>query len=328
MKILLLILLFPFTAWAQINLVPNPSFEDTIFSQVFNPADFSHCDYWYQPTGGTSDYRNEDFGTAPNVAGFMQYARTGVSYGGVVTSYNNGGTQLFNYREYIQVKLTQPLIAGQSYSVGYHYSFSPVLSHSIVTSMGFRFTFDTLSYPSWFSSPPPPYLDQLGTGASSLSYIETPSALATAITEGGDTTAWYPLQTTYTALGGEEFLTIGNLYGADSTTLIYFSTPINPANQTMCYFLIDDVFVIPLQEPATYNCLANACVDPLDGTGLYDSLATCQAVCNATAIEENMTTKQLLKITDVLGRESEPIPNVPLFYRYDDGTVEKRIVVE
>ena len=48
--------------------------------------------------------------------------------------------------------------------------------------------------------------------------------------------------------------------------------------------------------------------------------------CNATAIEENNTTKQLLKITDVLVRESKPTTNVPLYYKYDDGTVEKRIV--
>ena len=57
------------------------------------------------------------------------------------------------------------------------------------------------------------------------------------------------------------------------------------------------MFVIPLDSPVTYNCINNACIDPQDGSGLYDSLATSQAACNATAIEENNTTKQLLKIT-------------------------------
>ena len=38
--------------------------------------------------------------------------------------------------------------------------------------------------------------------------------------------------------------------------------------------------------------------------------------------------RQLLRIVDVLGRESKPKPNVPLFYIYTDGTVEKRIVIE
>ena len=39
-------------------------------------------------------------------------------------------------------------------------------------------------------------------------------------------------------------------------------------------------------------------------------------------------TKYLLKITDILGREVEGNKNEPLFYIYDDGTVEKRIVIE
>ncbi|MDC0204689.1 CotH kinase family protein, partial [Flavobacteriales bacterium] len=38
--------------------------------------------------------------------------------------------------------------------------------------------------------------------------------------------------------------------------------------------------------------------------------------------------KTLLKIFDVVGRESKPKPNVLLLYIYDDGTVEKRIVIE
>ena len=45
-------------------------------------------------------------------------------------------------------------------------------------------------------------------------------------------------------------------------------------------------------------------------------------------VNEQEAEKQLLYITDVLGRQSKPTPNVPLFYRYDDGTVEKRIVIE
>ena len=80
--------------------------------------------------------------------------------------------------------------------------------------------------------------------------------------------------------------------------------------------------------PVTYNCIENTYIDPANATGIYSTLAACQAICNTTAIEENNTTKQLLKITNVLGRESKPTPNAPLFYRYDDGTVEKRIVVE
>ena len=44
--------------------------------------------------------------------------------------------------------------------------------------------------------------------------------------------------------------------------------------------------------------------------------------------EVNSTPHKLKKITDVLGRDSEPKKRTPLFYIYDDGTVEKRIIIE
>jgi Leucine-rich repeat (LRR) protein len=47
-----------------------------------------------------------------------------------------------------------------------------------------------------------------------------------------------------------------------------------------------------------------------------------------TSIQEHSTNKELIKITDVLGRETKGTKNEPLFYIYDDGTVEKRIVIE
>ena len=50
--------------------------------------------------------------------------------------------------------------------------------------------------------------------------------------------------------------------------------------------------------------------------------------CSATSIEEHTINKELLKITDILGRETKVKRNELLFYIYDDGTVEKRIVIE
>jgi len=57
------------------------------------------------------------------------------------------------------------------------------------------------------------------------------------------------------------------------------------------------------------------------------------------SIENNTTTSnynspintlkgELLKITDILGRKTKPTNNTPLFYIFDDGTVEKRIIIE
>jgi len=49
---------------------------------------------------------------------------------------------------------------------------------------------------------------------------------------------------------------------------------------------------------------------------------------NTTAITEiNSTQRKLLRITDVLGRATTEQQNIPLFYIYDDGTVEKQIIL-
>jgi hypothetical protein len=52
----------------------------------------------------------------------------------------------------------------------------------------------------------------------------------------------------------------------------------------------------------------------------------CQSV---TAIEEeNNKNRRLLKRVDVLGREIQPQKNTTLFYIYEDGSVEKKIIIE
>ena len=51
-------------------------------------------------------------------------------------------------------------------------------------------------------------------------------------------------------------------------------------------------------------------------------------VVTSVGIEEQTTNKELLKVTDLLGREKKGTKNEALFYLYNDGTVEKRIVVE
>jgi hypothetical protein len=48
---------------------------------------------------------------------------------------------------------------------------------------------------------------------------------------------------------------------------------------------------------------------------------------NASSVSEINTKRQIVRVTDILGRKTKEI-NQPLFYIYDDGTVEKRIVIE
>ena len=43
--------------------------------------------------------------------------------------------------------------------------------------------------------------------------------------------------------------------------------------------------------------------------------------------EESLVSKKLKKITDILGRETKQTKQ-PIFYIYDDGTVEKKLIIE
>ena len=72
-------------------------------------------------------------------------------------------------------------------------------------------------------------------------------------------------------------------------------------------------------------------------TGLYQYVCTPHlpgmigeftVIAVTTAIKEQATNKELLKIIDVLGREKKGNKNEPLFYIYSDGTIEKKIIIE
>jgi len=79
----------------------------------------------------------------------------------------------------------------------------------------------------------------------------------------------------------------------------------------------------------SWDCIADACVDPTDGSGFYSSLADCEVDCHTSSITSpNIPTKKLKKITNLLGQEIPIRKNTPMFYIYDDGTVEKKIIIE
>mgnify|MGYP001185871974 FL=1 len=63
-------------------------------------------------------------------------------------------------------------------------------------------------------------------------------------------------------------------------------------------------------------------VSKFDINGLID--------CNTTSNQEinNFHNKKTLAITDMLGRNTKVLKNIPLFYIYDDGTVENKIIIE
>ena len=61
---------------------------------------------------------------------------------------------------------------------------------------------------------------------------------------------------------------------------------------------------------------------------VFDSQSYFSNNCSGTTeVEEQTTNKELLKVTDLLGRETKAT-NQLLFYIYNDGTVEKKVVIE
>jgi len=80
----------------------------------------------------------------------------------------------------------------------------------------------------------------------------------------------------------------------------------------------------------TWNCIGGACIDPGTGSGGFTDSLQCVTNCTVTHLSnlKDLNTVTLIKIIDVLGRETKGKKNEPLFYIYDDGTVEKRIIIE
>ena len=100
-----------------------------------------------------------------------------------------------------------------------------------------------------------------------------------------------------------------NLFGAinfDTTWYNYsLSNAIFPTYPLTMYFVYSDGSLVTDTCILTYNSTQTAIID------IYAS-----------------SNRKLISIVDVLGRESKGTRNEPLFYIYDDGSVEKQIIIE
>lgn len=86
-----------------------------------------------------------------------------------------------------------------------------------------------------------------------------------------------------------------------------------------------DLFVNPPEEgPITFTANINSELG--DVMNLADSSIIIN--CNSTQIEEIKQEKNLVKIIDELGRISNILEKKLLLYIYDDGTVEKKIIIK
>jgi hypothetical protein len=68
-------------------------------------------------------------------------------------------------------------------------------------------------------------------------------------------------------------------------------------------------------------------MDQTNSGDIYHSTTLTVNESTPSSIQDYAINKKLLKVTDLLGRETNQT-NQPLLYIYDDETVEKKIILE
>lgn len=238
----ILFLLFTSLLKAQINLVPNPSFEEHVNCPVtigvpLSPDIFSTVTHWYSPSDASPDYFHacsppNSYSPArlnvPENAFGYQWPRTGQAYMGIMAFVTlKDGPVL--YREYIAVKLTKPLIKNFIYQAQLFVSSAELPNH-----LG-NGTGDISRIGLHFSSLP--LRDFPTSGEISL----IPQVANPATNFLTDQQNWMPIKGTYRAKGGERWIIIGNLYPDSSTQ--YKLRPTSIYGTMHSYYYIDDVSV-------------------------------------------------------------------------------------
>lgn len=215
--------IFSFVSLAQMNLVPNSSFEKLshkpkTVGELFKAAP------WVSPTAGTADLfykgaKDPLIATPDNQLG-SQMARTGDNYAGAILFKNKDD----NSREYIQVELSQELQADEVYCFDMYVSLAE-LSKYAIDRIGVYFSDKKISFNNWAPIAVKPHIEN---GEKRL------------LTNTDD---WTLICGQYTAKGGEKFITIGNFYPNIKTNVEKVKKPSSiKGNQTeYAYYYIDDV---------------------------------------------------------------------------------------
>jgi len=74
----------------------------------------------------------------------------------------------------------------------------------------------------------------------------------------------------------------------------------------------------------SWECIQSACVESSDGGGLYLTMEDCEIACLNSSVSELYNTKMLIKVVDILGRETT---NKGFqLHIYNDGSVEKKYI--
>ena len=212
------------------NIVPNPSFEDTLFCPTGN-GQMTACQDWDKPvTGGpatgTSDYYNL-------CGNYSIPSNTGNAYAGFISYINF----FANAREYIQVQLDTTLVAGQCYEASMY----------VALESGSGYTHDSVGMLFTNLAPPSP-------GGSMIT--ATPQVANTVATTVIDSN-WVQITGTFVAQGGENFLTIGVFTADVNLTITPTGSPGLGAKymiDDVCLFAIPNDTIVASLIPDTTDC--------------------------------------------------------------------------
>ncbi|MGP1515522.1 MAG: OmpA family protein [Bacteroidales bacterium] len=218
------------------NLIYNPSFEShSSCPKKIDPYGImDEVDAWWQPTGGSSDYYNNCGGKqchVPKNKLGIQMPRTGESMVGIYCS-------LTDYREYIQTELKQSLRRGESYRLSFYVSLSEYSKGAVATIGGLLTSYRIEDTTRQMLTEKKTKILPSGIKQVVSTYY-SPQVVNSFDRPLYDTDKWQHIESTFTAQGGERYLTIGNFYPKQQ------SNHINPSNTQNilpgAYYYIDDV---------------------------------------------------------------------------------------
>ena len=235
-------------AFCAQNLLENSSFEDKTYCPGnFNQQEIKTVKQWWQASQGTPDYFNvcsEKVGIPNNMFGSQQ-AKEGEGYIGLVT-YSKGSNR--NYREYLQTKLTRPLVSGELVCIEMYISAADYCCY-VTDGFGAIVSKNKIAH------------EKNGV-------ISMPQSMSNPVLHMLDeASSWVLLSDVFTAIGGEEYLTIGNFKQDRDLKIIRRTEDMGAkGNDTWGYLYVDQVSVKGIKSKTECSCenemIASLVVDP------------------------------------------------------------------
>ncbi len=242
----IILILCTFTLHAQINLVPNPSFEENdscyqgSFPIILDTQDVAarSPNNWIRIIGSPDCYKFCDTSSLNKLI-FYQSPKTGVAMLGLL-SYSNDTSIQRNYfgkgmKENVSVRLKKPLVKDKLYKLVFYTNLANYKQPAKVLNEN-RLVTNSLG--GYFSVTKLPFFEY---PIISLKLI-SPQILNDTSKYLMDTIGWDKVEGLYLSQGGEEWLTIGDFDSRNMDKLVFKNVNNSNINFSYYYF-IDDVSV-------------------------------------------------------------------------------------